>query len=398
MNPYILTQCPSTANLTYTSTNNTPKYDFRILKISFLKEVIQLPMNGQSTTSNDATNTTTSVFATTSPSVSYVQMERVQAREIQAYRETQQFLARIGVGVTVEAQEIFDALSKTLPVRWVEEKIVVLDEVIINPPYDLENCKAGSSASGSLARVRKVLEGEKKRLSNLAPYFTDIESNNTLYKFYKLKARINQQFSSLSSIIPTTTIKSSFSTQSRRVFTNITNTQLKQRIIMSGTGTLIPQTLKNNINNVTPDSNGHLLSPNNASPNRNYSTSSHDENNLDNTKDSGHSNNHAELTRWSLAWWKEWTIIFIVFGITGSTTVRCVRPIVTNLLGIEGSFLEGPWSYRLTYLSITLPLYSLILLIIGTIAGRHAFFKNVVVRMWGRLIPTRLINVAKRRE
>ncbi|CAG8593564.1 5710_t:CDS:2 [Ambispora leptoticha] len=118
-------------------------------------------------TSNDATNTTTSVFATTFPSVSYVQMERIQAREMQAYRETQAFLARIGVGVTVEAQEIFDALSKTLPVRWAEEKIVVLDEVVINPPYDLENCKANSSASGSLARVKKVLEGEKKRLSSV---------------------------------------------------------------------------------------------------------------------------------------------------------------------------------------------------------------------------------------
>ncbi|CAG8499504.1 17230_t:CDS:2, partial [Acaulospora morrowiae] len=68
-----------------------------------------------------------------------------------------------------------------------------------------------------------------------------------------------------------------------------------------------------------------------------------------------------ELERWSWPWWKEWAIIFIVFGITGSTTVRIVRPIVTNVFGIEGSFREGPWSYRLTYLSITLPLYSIIL-------------------------------------
>nr|CAG8434830.1 12802_t:CDS:2 [Entrophospora candida] len=86
---------------------------------------------------------------------------------LQAYKETRLALARIGVGVTQEAQDIFDALSKTLPCRWADEKIVVLDEVIINPPYDLENCKASSSASGSLARVRKVLEGEKRRLANI---------------------------------------------------------------------------------------------------------------------------------------------------------------------------------------------------------------------------------------
>ncbi|CAJ0874080.1 22087_t:CDS:2, partial [Entrophospora sp. SA101] len=91
----------------------------------------------------------------------------IQTRDLQAYKETRLALARIGVGVTQEAQDIFDALSKTLPCRWADEKIVVLDEVIINPPYDLENCKASSSASGSLARVRKVLEGEKRRLANI---------------------------------------------------------------------------------------------------------------------------------------------------------------------------------------------------------------------------------------
>lgn len=30
------------------------------------------------------------------------------------------------------------------------------------------------------------------------------------------------------------------------------------------------------------------------------------------------------------------------------------------------------------------PLYSAMLIANGTIAGRHAFFKNVLYRMWGR--------------
>ncbi|CAI2183623.1 3674_t:CDS:2 [Funneliformis geosporum] len=151
------------------------KYDFRILKISFLKEAVQLPNRKSSIDTNvtnlnsSATNgqsTNNSIFSTFVPSVGYVPMDRIQSREIQAAKETQAALARIGVGVTQEAQDIFDALSKTLPCRWSKESIIVLDEVIINPPYDIENCKANLSATGSLARVKKVLEGEKRRLAS----------------------------------------------------------------------------------------------------------------------------------------------------------------------------------------------------------------------------------------
>ncbi|CAG8495672.1 5120_t:CDS:2 [Dentiscutata erythropus] len=98
-----------------------------------------------------------------------------------------------------------------------------------------------------------------------------------------------------------------------------------------------------------------------------------------------------ELKRWSWRWWKEWAIIFIVFGITGSTTVRIVRPVLTNILGIEGGFIDGPWTYRISYLCVTIPLYSLILFIVGTIFRRQAYFKKIVFRMYGRFIPERLI-------
>ncbi|OLY78958.1 Protein LSM12-like protein [Smittium mucronatum] len=71
----------------------------------------------------------------------------------------------IGVGVTSEAQGIFNALNKTLPCRWIGDKISVLDEIIIEPPYDISNCKSLNSTSESLDRVKKVLTGEKLRLS-----------------------------------------------------------------------------------------------------------------------------------------------------------------------------------------------------------------------------------------
>ncbi|KAG0233753.1 hypothetical protein BGW42_007213 [Actinomortierella wolfii] len=50
--------------------------------------------------------------------------------------------------------------------------------------------------------------------------------------------------------------------------------------------------------------------------------------------------------RFSLKWWLEWTAIFIVFSITGSSSMMLVRPLM-GLLGLEGSMKEGPWLYRI---------------------------------------------------
>ncbi|KAG0379312.1 hypothetical protein BGX24_000869 [Mortierella sp. AD032] len=162
------------------------KYDIRILKINYIKEVTPLSSAGVTTTNTSSANhngqssittssqqstsedinITNNIYSTVLPAVGYVQLDKIQQREQQAIREAQAAAARIGVGVSVIGQDIFNALHKTLPCRWHDLQIIVMDEVIISPPYETENCKANASSSYVLARVKKVLEGERLRMAN----------------------------------------------------------------------------------------------------------------------------------------------------------------------------------------------------------------------------------------
>ncbi|TMW66485.1 hypothetical protein Poli38472_004250 [Pythium oligandrum] len=71
-------------------------------------------------------------------------------------------LASIGENVSAEAQAIFDALNKTMPCHWEGQNIRVMEEVLIKPPYQPQNCV--SSNTQVLSRIKKVLEGEKNKL------------------------------------------------------------------------------------------------------------------------------------------------------------------------------------------------------------------------------------------
>ena len=76
-----------------------------------------------------------------------------------------------------------------------------------------------------------------------------------------------------------------------------------------------------------------------------------------------------------------------VFAVTGSLSVWLVRPMLSSAFGVSGSLKDGPWSYRLLCLAVLMPAYSIMLVSIGTAVGRHAYFKRVAMRMWGRLLP-----------
>ena len=73
----------------------------------------------------------------------------------------------INPNASENAQDLFDALAKTLPCDWngltIVAGVVGQNEVIVTPPYTPEAAKGNDAQS--LAHVRKVLAGERAKIS-----------------------------------------------------------------------------------------------------------------------------------------------------------------------------------------------------------------------------------------
>eukprot|EP01114_Cavostelium_apophysatum_P019033 TRINITY_DN6009_c0_g1_i1.p1 TRINITY_DN6009_c0_g1~~TRINITY_DN6009_c0_g1_i1.p1 ORF type:complete len:182 (-),score=32.18 TRINITY_DN6009_c0_g1_i1:18-563(-) len=137
----------STVVLQQTLVHSTLKKNFVILKTNFIKEIEYL---GKEKSSDDL------------QSLPPVNIARIKSKASTVLRNLREEAARIGVGVTEQAQDIFNALSKTLPCRWKQDSIIVMDEVTIRPPYASSDCSGDNRAT--LERVKKVLEGERRRI------------------------------------------------------------------------------------------------------------------------------------------------------------------------------------------------------------------------------------------
>lgn len=100
-------------------------------------------------------------FANAVPAIYPLDMRALNARAANAIAEAQEQERRRGKGVTKEAQDIFDAFSRTMPARWDGPNIIVADQVLITQPYRPETCKPyGPNAdmnSAAIIRVRKVV-------------------------------------------------------------------------------------------------------------------------------------------------------------------------------------------------------------------------------------------------
>jgi len=87
--------------------------------------------------------------------------------------------------------------------------------------------------------------------------------------------------------------------------------------------------------------------------------------------------------------WLHLTIVLVVFSITGTLSMLFSRFVLSSALDLEGGFWAGPWSYRIAYLLLVPPFYSVTLVAVGTLFGKHAYFKKRVLGMWVRLLPRR---------
>ncbi len=51
-----------------------------------------------------------------------------------------------------------------MPIRWHNQEMIAHDAIIISPPYRGEDCKGSQDKQEVLNRVKRVLEGERKKL------------------------------------------------------------------------------------------------------------------------------------------------------------------------------------------------------------------------------------------
>lgn len=96
-----------------------------------------------------------------------VDLERGRKREEKALKQAEADYDRVGVGVSKEAQAIFEALHKTLPCKWRKKTIIVLDEVLVPEPYTVSSCTTEGRVltnPKALDRVRLIVRDARAKL------------------------------------------------------------------------------------------------------------------------------------------------------------------------------------------------------------------------------------------
>lgn len=96
--------------------------------------------------------------------VTRADIKAADEREARAIAQRREEAAKIGVGVTAEAQAVFDAMSKMLECRWKGKTIVLMDNITISPPYDESACKGGRNADQLMA-AKKMLSKARSRIA-----------------------------------------------------------------------------------------------------------------------------------------------------------------------------------------------------------------------------------------
>ena len=81
--------------------------------------------------------------------------------------------------------------------------------------------------------------------------------------------------------------------------------------------------------------------------------------------------------------------VLVVFSITGLLITQVSPFILKNIIGLQGGFIDGPWSYRIAYLCIIPPIYYIILLLVGTVFGKGHYFRSRIKKTFIRIFSLR---------
>jgi hypothetical protein len=84
-------------------------------------------------------------------------------------------------------------------------------------------------------------------------------------------------------------------------------------------------------------------------------------------------------TKWGITSNFQMVIVFIVFAITGSASLFVARPVLERI-GITDDL--NPWIRVPIRIVAILPLYQVMLLVIGSIFGQFRFFLNLQKKWW----------------
>ncbi|ODQ66915.1 hypothetical protein NADFUDRAFT_40100 [Nadsonia fulvescens var. elongata DSM 6958] len=141
--------------------------NLRVIKPAFIRHVNVFGQSERKLTAAGSTSTRVGFEETAYP-IGPISLTRLAEKESAVLKEEQKKQSTRGpTGVSTEGQEIFNIVHKTLPTRWYEQSIIVMDEVRIDPPYQLTNCLADNSASSALALVKKIVEGAWKKIETV---------------------------------------------------------------------------------------------------------------------------------------------------------------------------------------------------------------------------------------
>ncbi|BGP04960.1 Protein LSM12 [Rhodotorula toruloides] len=142
--------------------SSAPRRTFHFLRTSQITSVSVLP------SSSSSALVALPSLSTPLPPLSTSQAD-LQSRIDRAVASDRSARARVGQDVSLEAQALFDAFAKTLPVRWAGKSIVVMDEVVVEEPYAVGNVKGAKGSGERVERVKKILEGLRTRLGLSTP-------------------------------------------------------------------------------------------------------------------------------------------------------------------------------------------------------------------------------------